>query len=133
MNIRSAILAAADHIEANPGEFDFRSVDQPGCGSPGCALGWIGFFAKQDPQAGECYVRTVANSIGLPSPEDSMIFYNRMNALPRSTGWTRYAALCASTLRAYANAYHPASPSLDPAYVSWRDALKRENGYGVVV
>ena len=48
MNVREAILAAADHIETYPKKFSFASVEVPSrrsCGTPGCALGWIGHFA----------------------------------------------------------------------------------------
>ena len=47
--IREAILKAADHIERNPREFNFSSTSIPserGCGTPGCALGWIGYFGS---------------------------------------------------------------------------------------
>jgi hypothetical protein len=45
MNIYNAIMKAADQVETHPESFDFWVNDIPErCGSPGCALGWIGFY-----------------------------------------------------------------------------------------
>ena len=47
MNVYEAIVKAAWAIENHPQEFDFNSQvypPGPGCGTPGCALGWIGTF-----------------------------------------------------------------------------------------
>jgi hypothetical protein len=112
MNIRNAILAAADHIEANPGEFNFNASHAPksrDCGTPGCALGWIGTFAGL---AGACN-QTVAEKLGLCGGGGwTLEFYSKLNELAR--GWTSHAALCARALRLYADKYHPATPVLFP-------------------
>ena len=42
MNIRQALLKAADSIEQHPKLFSFHSCELPNeCGTPGCALGWL--------------------------------------------------------------------------------------------
>lgn len=107
MNIREAILRAADMIELHPKQFDFMSIYVPSCGTPGCAIGWIGCFMgirDTNRSDGKTNVGYVCAEAGLP---DSMEFYNRMDLIaPR--GWRRKAVLCAQGLRAYADKYHPA-------------------------
>ena len=104
MNIYQAIMKAADHIEANPSEFRFwstRCPEHPGCGTPGCALGWISSFAKQrqDVHRG-CLIL-----MGLPAgPSGSFRFYRRMNDFDPS--WREAATNCAAALREYADMYH---------------------------
>ena len=44
MNIYSAAMKAADHIERNPGLFSFMEVGVPECGTPGCMVGWVAHF-----------------------------------------------------------------------------------------
>lgn len=45
MNVYQAVLAAADHIERNPGLFSYFECESPGDHiSKGCYVGWIGFF-----------------------------------------------------------------------------------------
>lgn len=100
MNIREAILKAADHIEANPGLFNFEYITVPGCGSPGCALGWIGAFYGI--QADETICRMSVDVMGI----DSLEFYGRMREIARGN-WRETAAGCAANLRLYANKYHP--------------------------
>lgn len=131
MIIRDAILAAASHIERNPGEFDFmRSAPPsgPGCGSPGCAAGWIGAFHGSGLLTVEAISREV---LGLtPEIRDNSFltceaaceaaFYNRMDAAhgtPRDWMWS--ADLCAAALRAYADRWHPAAER-PIAYPNWQ-------------
>lgn len=120
MNLYQAILLAADHIERNPGEFNFNTCDLPdgpGCGTPGCALGWIGVFggAKERGNGLYCGIALVAftdysggfESIGTHNPLMKITqseFYDRMDALVGS--WKENAADCARALRLYANKYH---------------------------
>lgn len=109
MNIYDAIMKAADHIERNPSEFRFlRSAvpSAPFCGSPGCALGWIGVFsASKAIDSGDVaqQVLCVPNEDGLSS---ELTFYNRMNDLLSDTNWIRHADLCARGMRLYAKKYH---------------------------
>jgi hypothetical protein len=44
MSIREAILKAAHHVEMNPRDWDFYAGVPSGCGTPGCAVGWVAFF-----------------------------------------------------------------------------------------
>ncbi len=108
MNIREAILKAADHIEAYPQWFDYNPVIVPSrsCGTPGCALGWIGFFMG----LGKKSVADVAFRMDLLG--GSMEFYDGMNKVNKSAGWISNAEKCAKALRLYADKYHPASKEL---------------------
>lgn len=111
--MRTAILKAANRIERHPDEFDFMSIDVPepgACGTPGCALGWIGFYAKLKPHVSEGFVSVVANKMGL---EGAAAFYGRMSSLNRrsDTHWTDTAKQCAKVLRKYADKYFPARDS----------------------
>jgi hypothetical protein len=111
VTIREAILRAADHIEANPGEFDFwsaRTPDHPGCGTPGCALGWIQSFHGFRVCVGHGVFSGAAGALGV----DEGDFYERMMAFDR--GWYRNAKRCACALRLYADKHHPAaSPAIE--------------------
>jgi hypothetical protein len=114
MNIRQAILAAADHIERNPGEFRFHSVAIPGfpsCGTPGCAIGWIAsFMGMKDSQWGKAFsVGDRKNILGLTDME----FYGRMDDLT-DCDWKVSPAICVIALRLYADKYHPAKPVAIP-------------------
>lgn len=104
MNTRNAILKAADHIEANPGLFDFSSVKPPyECGTPGCALGWINVFSEVKPIHQTCLNSHI--TIGVPSE----VFYKQMNFVSGEGNydWTDNGANCAISLRLYADKYHP--------------------------
>jgi hypothetical protein len=114
MQIRDAILAAASHIERNPGEFAFSSInipDGPGCGTPGCAIGWIAAFRKGEYQSfnGKAW-NAVCNPMGI----NDSLFYDRMCVLDGGHEWKHDAARCAGALRAYAYKYHPARPLILP-------------------
>jgi hypothetical protein len=109
MNIYDAIMAAADHIEAHPKLFDYQETTVPGCGSKGCAVGWIAYFqrVKQAFDLDEL----CQSAIGVRYWND---FVPRMDSLEkREDYWRVNAASCARTLRAYAGKYHaPAKPHL---------------------
>ena len=111
MNIRQAILKAADSIEQNPTLFNFTSIQTPSadCGTPGCALGWIGFHLEvanvwwKSPK----FYRLLGLRSGTENVDDAdQHFYDRMDELQRV--WGHDANVCALTLRLYANKYHPA-------------------------
>lgn len=117
MNVYSAIMKAADHIEQNPGEFNFRSVrvpEAPGCGTPGCALGWIGTFAEVKDETYESISLVVGNDTdrelwAVKNPLlnlDAVTFYERMEALGGGNSWRRSNTECARVLRVYAERYH---------------------------
>lgn len=115
MNIYQAILKAANHIERNPGAFNFSSVHIPnGCGTPGCALGWIGHFAgvthqvyssiclvAKNPSKGD-YAFPVNHLFDIDQTE----FYSRMDAAIEDWDWRFDAHKCATALRLYAAKYH---------------------------
>ena len=143
MNIRDAILKAADHIERNPGEFNFQSVfipSAPGCGTPGCALGWIGHFAGvHDPSDLSGYWEREKNAWGLCEVNvigscdlpfsTAREFYRAMDAVYSDVSWRDSAQNCATALRAYADKYHPEnSPVVEIG--SWAE-IARLCGYTV--
>ena len=103
MNVREAILKAAAHIEKNPNEFDFMAVcfPEPGCGTPGCALSWIGSFLGKRATYG---VTTLSIEVLAVS---TWTFYERMKQFENN--WRHEADSCARALRQYADAYHPAT------------------------
>jgi hypothetical protein len=111
MNIRDAILKAADWIEGHPRHFSFGFIKVPDCGSPGCAIGWIDHFLNIPAGAlinGGCDPWVYENRSTLGVCDEK--FYIRMD----KTGiinWRAYAKECAEALRLYADKYHPAEPS----------------------
>lgn len=107
MNIRTVMYKAANSIEQNPEMFSFVSIDMPGCGMPGCALGWIAYHVGG---CGHIYgngwwSHLVEEAIGC----DSMGFYDRMNELTLHE-WKNSAPECAKALRLYADKYYPFIP-----------------------
>ena len=114
MTVREAILKTADSIERHPRLFNFSScvTANPDCGTPGCALGWLAFHLGV---AGNNFTK-VCELIGLTDSLDNSNhgqFYSRMNALDAGREWKVSAALCATTLRQYADKYHPAPARTD--------------------
>jgi len=103
MEIRQAILKAADSIEKYPNLFDFDSTKDPShdCGTPGCAIGWIAHHLniQEWTDTGTVYSHlSITNDYGHS-------FYKRMHSL--AYGWTANADACANVLRKYADKYHP--------------------------
>lgn len=130
MDIRQAILKAAEHIDRSPRDFYFLHTTVPhACGSPGCAIGWIAFFSGEKKQL---HVDdALPGTLGITQDE----FYDRMTKCgggPRYgvDNWKDNSVLCAATLRRYADKYHPAEAKattdckLDPAFLAFRDTLK---------
>lgn len=106
MNIREAILKAADSIESRPDLFNYwATVPDQSCGAPGCALGWIALHA------GTFHGRTwdreqLAKLLGGDRVNHDYQFYQRMNGI--CEGWESSARTCAPAMRLYADKYHPA-------------------------
>jgi hypothetical protein len=119
-DVYTAIMKAADQIEARPDTFNFREDAIPdgeveGCG---CALGWIGYFLR----AGLSDFARVPLLMGI-SPSNYYAvhkFFQRMGRISepdsnvpweKMSGWRFCAAECARCLRIYAERYHsiPAS------------------------
>jgi len=101
MNVRNAILKAADHIEKNPNEFDFMAIGfpEPNCGTPGCALSWIGSFLGKRAECGVTWFPEEVLGI------EAIEFYYRMEGFDNNWRWR--ADACARALRCYADAYYP--------------------------
>src|SRR6185437_10876015 len=105
MNVYNAIMRAADHIERHPQEFNFNSTsipDGPGCGTPGCALGWIAVFSDREAShyKSPCYPEGY-RSIGAIAENalncsSSLEFYFRMHTI--APKWRSDAATCAQAL-----------------------------------
>ncbi len=136
MNIREAILKAADHIERNKTSLSFMSTQRPSIDGQGCPLAWIGFFAGIERREGDhpspyLYAHsTVAPLItGLYWEEAQKEFFDRMNALRGSAGWTCDPRGAAKTLRAYADKYHPADfPPIPDRRFDWRAVTDNYDG-----
>jgi hypothetical protein len=133
MNTYQAILRAADHIQANPPLFDFERTRVPGnCRTPGCALGWIGFFAGRTQarirvMLGFSFLHRGIAIVTLDGGSNPVInvtareFYERMDRLA-SGNWRVDAGACAEAMRRYAARYHQ-PVGLDRAYVAFRQTL----------
>jgi hypothetical protein len=103
MEIRAAMLKAADQIERAPDSFDFHSSNIPNdksCGTPGCALGWVAAFRFG--QNDTAFWRE--RSFDLVVDCTAWTFYSRMDDF--DADWAVDAARCAAALRAYADKYH---------------------------
>ena len=77
--VYEAIMLAADHIERNPADFNFMSIGIPDCGTPGCALGWIGSFGGLTKS--ECgFADAATDLLGLePKPLDGGGIYSAIS------------------------------------------------------
>lgn len=113
MNVRQAILKAANLIENKPGMWDFGQCVVPPCGSPGCALGWIGAFMGVGARTDVGQVSYAV--LGL----DAGAFYGRMSDINCALqdwfdkpSWHVSAETAATCLRLYADRYHPAHSGL---------------------
>jgi len=105
MNIRTAIMKAADSIEQNPCSYEYAQGQAPiGPASTGCMLIWIGHFADIR-FTGRIYSNDVARALGLTHWHDFTI---RIQAL-KGMGYTT-AEAAPKALRLYADKYHSAIP-----------------------
>lgn len=102
MNIYTAIMKTANLLEKHPDLWDFHKVYVPKCDSPGCALGWIGFFMGR--KAGD-----PLPSFGISSGE----FYDRLSEIQyedpnwiNKPDWTKDGTIAARCLRTYAERYY---------------------------
>jgi hypothetical protein len=118
--VYTAIMRAADWIETHPERFDFGACDVPAmeCGSPGCAIGWIGAFAGF--KSGQTTWNVSEKLLGLKGDGD---FYERMRAISAENGkhgyWRTSPKMLAKHMRLYASRYHassllPPPPSRSP-------------------
>lgn len=107
VSVRTAILRAADYIQAHPDHFHYANINIPNhCETKACAAGWVAHFMGK-PESASVMDDGICESIfGVQYWE----FDERMDNLePRRDGisWMHDPLGCAETLRAYANAYHP--------------------------
>jgi hypothetical protein len=121
MNIRQAILKAADLIESRPELYAFYQNEVPECGTPGCMLGWIGHFLGVSGSVGY----RVCPAMGLGEGQDGFI-RNGIHQLAidessRTKEWPDYVSdpkAAARLMRRWADLHHPAeSRALIPASV----------------
>jgi hypothetical protein len=106
VEIYDAIMKAATTIDAQPENFNFHTTDiprGPGCGTPGCALGWIGHYLGMS--RNEVFA-TVAKLLFNTNIHSDDAFYTRMDALHGGESWRFSAPACAAALRLYAAKYH---------------------------
>ncbi|HEU4601787.1 MAG TPA: hypothetical protein VFS24_07455 [Steroidobacteraceae bacterium] len=109
MNTYDVIMRAAAHIEQNPQLFDYHKIYVPSCGTPGCALGWIGFFARaKDPLRTDGFTNVGYTAKSVLGCEASEFYLFMQDAVP---GWTKSAALCAKGMRLYAEKHHKPAQS----------------------
>ena len=101
MNIYDATMRAADHIEARPDLWSFSRINVPECGSPGCAIGWIGHFSGV--KAGES-IYDVYKTLGIKTGTD---FYDQMSVLNGDDGnlWQCETRQVPKLLRLYADKF----------------------------
>lgn len=121
MNIREAILRAADHIEMTPKRWDYWQTNVPSeCGTPACAVGWIAYFVGG--YQGKTFSQACEKVLGVTHET----FWRRMTRVycdevmcGKSLGGLS-AETIVQLLRLYADKYHPAEqpkPSAIPATV----------------
>jgi hypothetical protein len=127
--IRAAILKAADTIERDGDLWNFGEVLVPDCGTPGCALGWIGFHLGIP--VGDPVTRTARVLYGEDHKGNGFYdgrFYREIKKLGVGI------AMCGASdvpgaLRSFADANFPAEKSkagLDSAYLSFRNRFVAE-------
>lgn len=123
MNIRHAILAAADKIESSPQQYSFLSIGIPDPNNPetrGCALGWIGAYWGLPTE--EFGFSSVPALLGMEFDNSTYVFYRRMDEIcgeivgqfvgaesvefNNTEHWINNADNCAECLRRYAYKYH---------------------------
>jgi hypothetical protein len=101
MEIRQAILRAADQIQGHPELWNYWKIHTPSCGTPGCAIGWIAAMRGVSGFVSE----VCAAALGIDAEE----FYERMRSKPIDCPVSiADAPKIAAGLRAYADKYHPA-------------------------
>lgn len=110
MNIRQAILAAADHIERNPEQYDFNGLTVPEPGCQACMLGFVGMFLGMSGATNNDVKRAL-------NPEHVHGFYEILEGLLGNCSYVDSAGSAATALRRYADKYFPAA---EPAYPNWQ-------------
>jgi hypothetical protein len=105
MNIRQAILSAADSIEQQPDSYKFSAIGLPDCGSPACALGWIGHHLGFSMCLGDIINRATKIISG---KENHTEFYRQMEGICDRRFFSKWTTTeIADGLRLFADKYHP--------------------------
>lgn len=105
VNLYTAIMKAADHIERNPKQYAFHATLIPPCGTPGCMLGWIGHFAGVGDRR-DVLEAVNRELLGLHGDDHTDCeFYDRIEASQHFTKLTDAPSI-AKCLREYAETYH---------------------------
>ena len=108
MNIRQAILKAADSVE-HSGNYEFMCVTIHDCGTPMCMLGWIGHHLGL--RGG---ISNAVNAIGL---KDEMEFYLFLRAQGiNDSAFHSKPSEAARGMRLFADAHFP-EPSASRALI----------------
>lgn len=107
MNIRTAILKAAEHIEKHPESYSFHRCSVPSAmtgETTACAIGWIAYFADVGQQG-----RYVCSACEAVLGTTDWKFYEKLRLLSDSEdcSYTHDHEVCARTLRRYADEFHP--------------------------
>ena len=108
---RAAILAAADHIESNPGSYrDAEAFIPDSLAARGSCLGWIAHFAAYR-RPDRCASGAVLNVLRCAMPQE---FHWRMGDIDAGwrswfVSWRSNARRAAWCLRRYAERHHPAA------------------------
>lgn len=106
MNVRQAILAAADHIERNPASYEFYALYVPSDTScKACMLGWVGYMLGMHGEPNNA----VKRRLGLPAFDGYLL-------ISETSGLRDFHCIeqVCKALRAYADKYHPAAPITYP-------------------
>lgn len=104
MNIRQAILKAADQIERDPGSYRWWTFDQQPCGTPMCMFGWIGHFMGMPVGV---WNTDVAKQIGLRFTDE---LYEFVTGPSPDRDWRKVMKtdVVAASMRRFADARYPA-------------------------
>lgn len=111
MNIRQAMLLAADRIERSPSCYNFYNARSPGHRDDGCIIGWTAYYMGEQPNQ-ECGVDgdgSLRNLCGKLFGVTPRVFFDRIIALNKRTFVE--TEFVAKAMRAYADKFLPAEPA----------------------
>ena len=105
MNIRNAILSTASLYESRPASLDFTQYTVPPDPSrPSCPLALIGYYLDLKGDGAKVAAAMIWKDGTGITPQSS--FFRRMDEIAGTNKWIENAALCAKSLRYYADMYH---------------------------
>lgn len=123
MNIRDAILAAADHIERNPAAYRFTATDTGDGNCPACMWGHIGRMLgmpnfTQNWDVGE---RVFGRKFPMTDNPTRRLYETKQNPGERPT---MNAGDAAALMRRFADEHFPATKAItrEPT-VNWQDCV----------